>query len=117
MIAVAQSGGQDTSIDRNGADELPSDSKRLGKSLRGPVALAESATDAVSQFHWGTRELAGETNGRGDAVSHVLRRDAAAMWKGDSSTFPNYILATRHVFWWGDNGDHRKLRCRHRCST
>jgi beta-lactamase regulating signal transducer with metallopeptidase domain/thiol-disulfide isomerase/thioredoxin len=210
MIAVAQSGGQETSIDRNGADERPSDSRRLGKSVPGPIAIAESATDdspsnqtvqikveevanpatklardthanaaaidrlprfywasdngtlgtfvlsdpsmdsldnlirsldapdggakwfqyhaqfgwdenhyiestggtptdEVSQFYWGTRELAGEKNGRGDAVRHVLRRDAAAMWKDHYLTFPNYILATRHVFWWGDNGDNRKI--------
>ncbi len=72
-------------------------------------ATGGGPAEEVAQFRWGTRGMAAERNGRGDNVSHVVRRDAATMWKDNYLTFPNYILATRHVFWWGDNGDHRKI--------
>jgi hypothetical protein len=72
-------------------------------------ALDGRPTDEVSTFRWATRELACERHGRGDAVSNVIMRDAATMWKDHYLTFPNYILSTRHEFWWGDNGGRRKI--------
>lgn len=60
-------------------------------------------------INWGTRNIAGQRLGEGDKVRHVLQQDAETRWKDAYLTFPNYILATRHRFWWGENSDHRKI--------
>lgn len=72
-------------------------------------ATGGTDTDQVSQFYWGTRELAGVRTGRGDVLQHVLMKDAATMWMDHRLSYPNYILFTRHAFWWGETGDHGKL--------
>ena len=40
---------------------------------------------------------------------HVFRGNAREMWKDNQLSNPNYLLATTHKFWWGDNS------YRHQC--
>lgn len=57
---------------------------------------------------WGTRELSGQrSSSPSGSATHVIRADAAAIWRDRLlPAYPNYMQATRHEFWWGDNGSH-----------
>lgn len=58
---------------------------------------------------WGTRNLGGWRSQLGDQQrSHVLRASAAKMWKDNTVSNPNYLLATTHQFWFGDNSQIRQ---------
>ncbi len=54
-------------------------------------------------FKWGTRQLSGETLRRRGPPRHVLRGSAAVMWDAVLLSNPNYMIATRHEYWWGNN--------------
>ena len=80
----------------------------------GSPATASSAPDQpdspVADGHpgfrfvnWGMRDLSGERGQGSEKPRHVLRANAAAMWKDIHLSDPNYLLATWHEFWWGDN--------------
>jgi hypothetical protein len=62
-----------------------------------------NANESGRFSRWGTRQLAGNRSQSGDRpINHVLRADAAAMWKDEQLSNPNYLKATLHQFWWGD---------------
>jgi len=77
---------------------------------------ADQATDDAlagiprrGNYRWGTRKLSGEWRRLlNEPATHVLRGRAAAMWKDVHLSDPNYVLATRHEFWWGDNSHHNQ---------
>ena len=62
-----------------------------------------------AQEHWGTREAAGERNGTASERRHVLQANASELWQHIMLSNPNFILMTRHEFWWGDNGSGRQI--------
>ena len=53
---------------------------------------------------WGTREIAG---GRVEQGPHYLYRDVTKIW--DQCTPPDYIMASRHKFWFGESSSHNIL--------
>lgn len=70
-----------------------------------PESWNADGTTPFRHVRWGRRDLSGSRS-RGDdgSARHVLRANAAEMWKTLQLTSPNYLLATSHEFWWGDNG-------------
>jgi len=65
---------------------------------------APASVQGFAFCQWGRPDLAGERYEHADRPAyHVLRGSAAAMWKDVRLSYPNYVMATRHVFWWGIN--------------
>ena len=59
---------------------------------------------------WGASNAGGERYQLGKEPPYlVLRNSASEMWKDHILSDPNYLLATTHKFWWGDNS------YRHQC--
>lgn len=63
----------------------------------------------LSTVRWGTKSGAAQFNQGPDASRwHVLHSDINSAWKKVIFSNPNYILATRHKFWWGRNDGHNQ---------
>lgn len=73
--------------------------------LRGGPDGQEDEPAWPRSTRWGTRELGGarHRSGRDGPDTVVIRKDAAAMWRDNTVSNPNYLLATKHDFWFGDN--------------
>ena len=75
-----------------------------------PEAKSQSANPPSWHTRWGTANIGGERSQIGEKPPfHVLRASANEMWKDNTVSNPNYLLATTHKFWWGDNS------YRHQC--
>ena len=69
-----------------------------------PAANNPPADPHKYQFFWGTPNLSGLRSRTDQQPPYlVLRANAAETWKNLSFSSPNYVLATCHDFWWGDN--------------
>lgn len=69
-----------------------------------PESKSPSGNPPSWYTRWGTAEIGGERSQMGERNPfHVLRASANEMWKDNTVSNPNYLLATTHKFWWGDN--------------
>lgn len=66
-----------------------------------PVAEGDPGFRTVK---WGTHDISGQRGQGGkEPAHHVVRASAAEMWEAVHLSTPNYLIATWHEFWWGDN--------------
>jgi RNA polymerase sigma factor (sigma-70 family) len=74
-----------------------------------PEARAPAGNPGSWNTRWGTRDLGGWRSQLGDQQpKHVLRASPNEMWKDNTVSNPNYLLATTHKFWFGDNSNVRQ---------
>ncbi|PQO47111.1 TlpA family protein disulfide reductase [Blastopirellula marina] len=62
-----------------------------------------------STTRWGTKGAAGSTHHDDDGVrQHVIQANMGAAWGNVQLSNPNFLLASRHSFWWGSNLSHNQ---------